>query len=198
MTDATHNSRPLQRQLVLAALAFAIFFPCGMLLHEGGHWIAAKFFGWDTHFAYSRTSFTASDLTTRSYFVFIAAGPLVDVAFVATGLLYLYWTRHSGKKRTLRAAFWFASALVFSAMRWLKAPFQEGADESRISDLLEMPWQVVPWILFLPACLVFACLVWTHYRERTLVPLGIGFGAGMLSFLSWYFLVGPQLLPKLT
>lgn len=188
----------LRHQVLLAVVVLSLFFPVGMLLHEGGHWIAAKCFGWDTHFAYSQVAFyNVTDLSRRSYCIFKLAGPLVDVAFVSIGLTYFSRAGSSAQSRASRLRYWIATALLLSAMRWLKAPFQPGADESTISELLGMPWYVIPYALFAPACLVIAYLIRIHFREGTLVPLVIGFGSGMSSFLLWYLLLGPRLLPKL-
>lgn len=45
------------RYFLVFAFAFILFTPIGTLSHEGGHWLAATFFGRDTHFGYGYVSF---------------------------------------------------------------------------------------------------------------------------------------------
>ena len=121
----------------------------------------------------------------------------MEVAFVALGLSYLYRTRNLGKSRTTRLGFWVASAFVMAAVRWWKAPLQEGCGEAEISELLGMPWYINPWVLLPPACPALANLLWTHVREQTLIPLAIGFGFGIAGFALWVLFIGPLMLPKI-
>lgn len=181
-------------QILLAGVVLSVFFPCGMLLHEAGHYLAAKHFGYSPKFSYRLVTYSAENMSKSADTMIKAAGPCVDVLFVVTGLLLLRNINGEGS-RSIR--FWIGTALILSAMRWLKAPFQgQGvSDEARISALIGIPWWVVPTAMFIPTVIVLTHLLFVHYRHRTLVPLMIGFGIGMLSFILWYREIGPRLLP---
>lgn len=188
----------MRTQALLAIVSLSILLGLGMLVHESGHFLAATCLGWKTHFAYSRVALLNDEDPSRlSLLIFKAAGPLVDVAAVTFGLLFLHRHRYLASSRTPGIGFWIATGLVFSAMRWLKGPFQKGCDEAEISVLLGLPWYALPWISLLPACFAIAYLLRAHFRERTLIPLSIGFAFGMSSFLMWYLVIGPRILPRL-
>ncbi len=82
-------------------------------------------------------------------------------------------------------------------MRWLKSPFQgEGVtNEARDSAIVGMTWWIVPTFLIVPTVIVFAYSLHAHYRHRTVVPLLVGFGFGMLGFMLWYREIGPRFVP---
>lgn len=180
----------------MASVVLGIFFSAGILLHESGHYFAAKLFGWGTHFSYSRVSIVEGTTTPMSRFLFKAAGPMVDVVLVVVGVIGLSRSRARTPDISPGIEYWIATACVLASLRWLKAPFQLGSDEAEMSVQIGLPYYVIPCVMAIPTVCVIGFLLCKHYQQQTIPPLVVGFLAGSASLLLWLRVIGPQVLPK--
>jgi hypothetical protein len=178
---------------VVAAAVFFFFFPGGIVLHEAGHYLAARALGREARLAYSRVTFGGESLTPGQLVKFKAAGPAVELVLATCGIIALTrrdWGRAGG------LGYWLATACSLMALRWVKVAIEgPGSDEADISELLGMYWLALPAILVVPAAAVLAATAAVHSKQRTLKPLAVGFLAGLIGVGIWMLALGPFLLP---
>jgi hypothetical protein len=184
----------MTKRYAQAATVFFVYFHTGMLLHELGHYSAALSLGWDAQLTYIRVYIEGESISPAQYFAFKGAGPLVDVALSVLGVLGL---KRCLAKERLDWALWISTALALTSLRWLKVALQgPGSDESELSELLGLPWYVLPAAMVVPAALVWVFTILTHTRLMTLGPLCFAILFAFLGFASWVGVVRPALLPK--
>jgi len=195
--------------------ASVIAVPLGVLLHEFGHYLVYRAFGFEGAALHYSSSTYALERTVwqfvhRSDFAGAAATiPLWKVgAATAAGLVatcvvtlacYFYAARKSANP--------FVVALgVFAPVRFLSGiptipvllagrPIRAGTDEAHLAALTG-----IPLIVLISAGLLFLALVWIFMfrsipRDHRLISVG-GLVSGLaLGFVFYFLMIGPRLLP---
>ena len=179
----------------LIAILFAVFFPPLMiLLHELGHYSAARLLGYSPILSYAKV-FVFQPMNRTHDFLFALAGPCVDLVFCVLGVTGLF--RLGRSLPTHRCwEVWLWSAFAISGFRWIKIPFDGvQSDEGGMSALLGFHPLLIPLALLPPAAVAVGILIRFHLRNQTLLPYAASFVASALSVLVWFTLLGPALLP---
>lgn len=177
----------------------AFCFPIGVLIHECGHFVAGKLFGWETTFHAAFVGWTHSSTPPAwANMVFLLAAIVFDIFFVCTGLFLL--ARNAGTASRHRDSVYLLATLLASySIRWTIAPvfvLLNLSDEAQISALLGLNRWVLP-ICTLPIGIgVTAAVVLSHIRSHTVTPLIAGAFGAFCGLGAWVNLVGPVLFGK--
>src|SRR5438132_11701436 len=98
-----------------------IFVPVLILLHECGHYFAAKAFGLKAEIHSSETTIHVPEpVPPHIKRVTVAAGPSVDALLTAGGFLWLWYSRRSRPQTAATITDWLATLLVTDGLRWLR------------------------------------------------------------------------------
>lgn len=186
----------VRKHLVIATVVFAVFPPFLITLHELGHYLAAKAFGFKPVFQHSEVNFHAdATIPKHLYLAVIIAGPLVEVLVGTIGLTLLL-RRHRAEYIGTGLVYWITTAMSLAWIRWLRiSPGGEDSDEVKISHLLAEHDSFVQSIMVLPAILGLATVFRIHRQNGTVWPLVTGLAAGVISASLWLRTLGPMIFP---
>jgi hypothetical protein len=193
---AAERKRSFKKHLFYSVAIMAPFVPLLILLHEVGHYLTARSFGYEATFTYAEIVIRAKRMLVTEAIAVTAAGPLVELTFAIVGMAGLWWRYSRWTGRRAEPGLWIFTAFCVSGLRWLRMDFTgASSDEARLTALLGVPRYSLPAILIPVAVLSAAVMIWTHRRQRTLVPLAAGFTVAALSAVLWLTWLGPILFP---
>lgn len=180
-----------------AAVAFFAL-PACIFVHELGHLSVAAANGWERKLFATRVVYYEREITDAQRLLFLAAGPLIDVLQMATGLLILRRLAKSPEPGR-RPLFWFGTVLAFVSFKWLLTPVfalsVPGNDERQISEIIGLHTMALPALTGLAGAVLTAVLIRTQARTRTLWPLTMVLVFGGLGAATWEKALGPLLFP---
>lgn len=191
MTPSNHRAKPYG-----FAILFAVFFPPLLIvLHEAGHYTAARLLGYSPTFSYGEVTIY-QPLGSTHQFIWTLAGPCVELLLCVFGVVGLIRLSRSSRTGSC-AEVWLWSALAGSGIRWLKVPFDgDYGDEARMSVMLGFHHLFLPLILLIPSLALAVLLLRFHRQNHTLLPLAVSFAVGIISVFVWLTYLGPAVLPK--
>lgn len=192
---------PLQKLMSSKTFIFSIFFvmcATGTLLHELGHYLVGRWYGFEPTLHYGYTAYGNSVGPRLSATI---AGPLVNIA-IGT-IAYIGLLRNFNRRRyVLYGAltfFWSREAYVGFRDVVLKPWFDfsiKYSDEQKISRALHLPDNTLSVLLGATALWLCYSVIFRHLplhlRKRFIIFGLLGITAG---YLFWFHLVGPLVLP---
>ncbi len=201
MTSNVDGNGAWRRSLLPFLLGLAIA-PSFVVLHEGGHFLAAVAFGFHPEFHYANVSYRLSRPPAPGTDLAITAtGPAVQALLAAGGLLWLHRRRRGRRAEPASGIDWVATWLVFNAGRWLGGglarPFTGTAlrDEMTLSAAAGAPAWAVLSLLCLLSIGALAFAIRLHPPRSRLLPFAGAGAGGALAAILWLRIVGPWLLP---
>lgn len=186
----------MKRQWVVAACVSLIGLPLCIFTHELGHFAVAKLYGWPTELHPAKVVYF-SNPAVLPRILFLAAGPMVDLLQLASGVATLRWL-HRSKHAPSGLIYWMGLVLSFVSVKWLITPFFAYFipmnDERQISSLLGLPSMLLPCAVAVPGAIAMFFLIRQHRKHHPLASLTIVPLAGILGAGVWINLIGPLLL----
>ncbi len=199
--------------LGLLIIGFVLATIIGTVSHEYGHYLVAKYYGYESAVHYGYTSMHhplgVPKLTPLQRFFTIAGGPLQTFLTGAIGLLLLYWNRKAIKMAAALslsqwvmvyvALFWlrFSFNLLQGIPRWIKRGHLRGrSDEIRMTLYLECPsWLVSVSLATIGVVgLSIVLFYFVPIKQRFTFMLS-GIIGGVFGFYFWLYGIGPILMP---
>ncbi len=199
--------------LGLLIIGFVLATIIGTVSHEYGHYLVAKYYGYESAVHYGYTSMHhplgVPKLTPLQGFFTIAGGPLQTFLTGAIGLLLLYWNRKAIKMAAALslsqwvmvyvALFWlrFSFNLLQGIPRWIKRGHLRGrSDEIRMTLYLECPsWLVSVSLATIGVVgLSIVLFYFVPIKQRFTFMLS-GIIGGVFGFYFWLYGIGPILMP---
>lgn len=213
MTPLVHT-----RLLVYLSVTFVFAFTIGVLSHEAGHFVVAKFFGYEPTIHYQFTDFhdeiLASDTSVEGQALLnhrriwmLAGGPLETMIVSSVTLLLLFLVRKPDRRQI--SPTFFEWVLITVSLFWMRQPVNftvwllKGAlfnrysfqgDEVKIASMLGLP---IWFLLFITATVALIVLYGiVQCIPKSLLPTVIisAFIGGILEYLCWSLWLGPILL----
>ncbi len=196
-------------------IGFIVATTVGVLSHEGGHYLAARYYGFaEVHMRYNSTSWQCTHspcnaATERQHITITAAGPLQTILAGTLGIVLLFTSRNRFKRKAeLNLPQW---CCVFLALFWLREisnllrefyllNFTTGHNFSGDEFLLSSYFGWGPWLLsvllgVLAVFILFAIIfVFVPARQRFTFMLSGLFG-GVAGAVLWLGILGPRLMP---
>ncbi len=185
----------------------------GTFSHECGHFLAAKYRGFDSKISYASTQLIVSDPhklpTEADHFFVRLGGPLQTMASGSLGLLLLFlFCRTIENTSSLSflqwglifiTLFWLrqlANLCVWYGMYFTKGSFSESGDEIGLANDLNLPsWSIIT-ITGIMGAIVLALVVFKFIpREQRNTFLVAGFFGGISGYLIWLNFFGKYILP---
>jgi hypothetical protein len=193
------TSIPINR-LFPFILAF-LFLPSVIMLHEGGHYIAATFLGMQPKLGYRSVSFGQSSASKLNRIVVPSAGPIVDLSFCLCGAIWLASRRQGKNNEPFSLKDWSAYIFSMACLRWLLQPMglliinPAGiSDERKISLAIGLQEWFVPCVLSLIALIVIInSLYLSPLRSRLSSFLTVSISIGCGVYL-WAYVLGPLII----
>jgi hypothetical protein len=176
---------------VLQFFLFAIIAaPVTILLHEVGHYIAARVAGFENpviHFAYTSFGTLTHGAAAEATVVALLGGPLSSAIQVIICAILLAFFRHP----LLYTIGIFAQARVFKVFYQFQT-----MDETKIAELFNLPIYLtllISWLIFIIALVYFSVRLKQEIRLLIVYPIMIvGLSLGAIAWFKW---LGPLILP---
>jgi hypothetical protein len=172
--------------------------PVFIVLHEWGHFMAARSIGWGAklHFAETQFDVPKEEFTQRRIVLVSSAGPLVQILLAAAGFLWLRTSRVHRLSTVVTPGDWVATTLALNVGRWLRSftgPLSD--DEAFISRAMGLPGWLFPYFLGLVAIVAIVATIRLHPPGARLIPFLTFSVGGMVGAFLWMKVAGPFLLP---
>ena len=188
----------MKRHLMLAAMVSFILLPTCIFVHELGHFAVASSHGWEPQMFPAKVSFHYDQEPGKlPRVLFLAAGPIVDILQVTTGILILILLRRQASE-SRGIIYWTGFVLAFVSVKWVLTPLiaflMPTNDEIQISALLGWHPMLLPVLVMLLGIPAVTYVFKQHLKHGTIlsllfVPLFGGLGVGV-----WTQLLGPRIL----
>lgn len=196
-------------------VAFVIATILGTVSHEFGHYIIAKYLGYNAQIHYAYTSISHSDTLNhgiQSGRIWIKlGGPLQTMITGTIGLgLVIFSTKRKSFSHTDNMSFrhWL---FIFLSLFWLRQPailflwllnyFKTGhwsrlSDEIKIAQYFRWPIWTILVITSLTGLVVLAIILFRYIPERVrLTFLLSGLAGGVSGYILWLIFVGKLIIP---
>jgi hypothetical protein len=195
----------------ISSIIFLIFFSLasiGTILHEFGHYIPAKFFGFEPVLHYGSTSYNSTlDFPIFKKVIVVLCGPLINMSIGTCGFFILC--------RSDRRKYYDIFAIIFTSITffWSRqvvafisdviAPIfnkdifiNNLSDEEKLSLLLNLPRQSVSMIFGIIGISICYYSVFFLIQNKLRVKfIFFGLLGSILGIYIWYMVLGPVLLP---
>lgn len=194
------------------ALAFILFTVIGTLSHEFGHFLVARFLGFNARIGYAYTSLVGTfdkEIYINNWQIFILGGPMQTLLTSLIGLIILFYNKQkfvSAEKlrfwqwlTVLISLFWLRQTANFAV--GLFGYFQRGyfrvsGDESRLSFSFGLPVWTLDFLGGLIGALILAYIIFHIIpQKQRLTFMSAGLVGGISGYILWLFLIGPIILP---
>ncbi len=180
-------------------LAFLIC-PTFILLHECGHYAAARWLGFAAQIHFSEVSENPHQPSKTGELFITIAGPLVQLILAMAGF---FWLRRLKKQRLgveLTFQDWLAVILTMNALRWLRGlgiplGFSHLADEMIFSQGVGLPRWLLPAFLGIISLPMLIAIIRFLPRGNWLFSILSLLSGGILGAFVWMKFIGPELLP---
>lgn len=198
---------------LLLMLAFIATTITGTILHECGHYLAARSIGLEASIHYAYTSYSAPEHFHRqSHFIQaipMLGGPLQTMGTGLIGFILVYYDQRKSKNRyplqfkqwvyVFLALFWLrqsANGLLWMAGKFYGKNIQKNADEVLLAQHFGLP----DWGILVPAALtglfisLYVIFRYIPFKQRTTFILA-GLCGGILGYYLWMEVIGSSILP---
>lgn len=190
----------MKQNLVLFLCAI-ILAPALILLHESGHYFAARALGLKAEIRSSETSIHVPEPTPRYIqLLTVSGGPAMDALLAASGVVWLWCLRRNRLQSAATICDWLATFLATDGLRWLRCltgtltrPMPR--DEATISQSLGLPPWLLAYALAPVGLALFILAVRLHPRGSRLAPFTSAFLGLILGAFVWVKILGPRILP---
>lgn len=185
----------------------------GTLSHEFGHYIVAKFQGYDARINYGATFWQSPDgdhpIFPSSQIAMILGGPIQTILTGTIGLVILFlYRKNFYQADKLSLGQW---SIIFLSLFWLRqtanfctwvggyflnGDFSSRGDEIRIANYFELPnWTVIS-ITAIIGAFILAIITFKFIppRQRTTF-LTAGLAGGITGYVFWLVLFGKYIMP---
>ncbi len=181
----------------------------GTLSHEFGHYIVAKYYGYDARISYAATYMSETSPDEPKAIAITMGGPVQTMLTGTVGLFLLFLFRNSfQQKDKISVAQWF---IIFMALFWLRqtvnfciwlgsylinGTFSSGGDEIRIANYFALPvWSLITTMALIGA-LTLALIIFKFIPQKQRITfLAAGFLGGIVGYLFWVILFGKYIMP---
>lgn len=181
----------------MAAVVSLVVLPICIFVHELGHFFVAVAYEWQAKLSPAQVTYSDENVANIQRLYFLAAGPLIDVLQITTGLAILIWLRNQDSDQR-GVLYWIGAVLTFVSIKWLLTPiaaeFMPMNDEVQISSLLGWNPMVLPFLVMSLGVIVLAFLVKQHIRSGSIYQLAFLPIFGFLGAGAWMKVVGPLIL----
>lgn len=202
-----------KRLFVWLFLSFIIATIIGTLSHEFGHYIVAKYFGYEAKINYSSTSWGSPDpnnpIKTGYPLAITLGGPIQTMLTGTLGVVLLFLFRDSffqAKKLSLKhwliifiSLFWLRqTANLFT---WLGGYFLNGrfscrGDEIHIANYYHLPDWIIITATAIIGALLLAIIAFKFIPSKQRITfLSAGLTGGIAGYLFWLVLFGKYIMP---
>jgi hypothetical protein len=185
----------------------------GTISHEFGHYIVAKYFGYEARINYAATFWHPPDpgdpIVTGSPVAITLGGPVQTMLTGTIGLCLLFFFRKSFftvEKLSLKqwimifiSLFWLRQTANFSS--WLggyllKGEFSSRPDEIRIANYFDLPSGMVITVTAIIGALILAVITFRFIPvKQRLTFLAAGLSGGIAGYVFWLVLFGKYIMP---
>ena len=201
-----------KRLLVYLAIAFILASVIVTLTHEFGHYIVAKYFGYEARisYAYTYTELKPNQVINSFDDFFIRLGGPIETMLTGTiGLMLLFYYRKSFVSiQQLSFGQWI---LIFVSLFWLRQPvnfivwmgmyfftgqFSNGSDEIYLAQCLEFPSLTISILTGIVGLIVLSIVIFKFIPLQQRFTFFIsGLVGGILGYIIWLDLIGKILMP---
>lgn len=201
------------RLFLFLCLGFIIFTPIGTLTHELGHYIMAKYLGYNAEIDYAHTYYypvySAKRISLSDEKIITLAGPIQTILTGTLGVLILFYKRKDymySKKISL--AEW---SIIFFSLFWLRQPmnflmycikrvfnsnYKSNGDEFCLAEYFGLPYYSISLITAIIGVGVLYFVVFKiipiELRATFITSLILG---GIFGYLIWLHWLGKFILP---
>jgi hypothetical protein len=174
--------------------------PAFILLHECGHYTAARFFGFKAHFHFAEVDVSQPATGIFQNQLITAAGPAVEATLAMGGLLWLWYLRRNRLKSPATLADWLATFPIFCSLRWMRClggslAHPKPGDEADLSASFGLPHWLLAYLLAPVGLALFIVAIRLHPRGSRLFPFVSAFLGLVLGAFLWLRVIGPRILP---
>ena len=198
------------KHLLRLTLAFIVFTAIGIVSHEFGHILVAKYYGLETTLHFGSMSYDMGQIVDYSSFFWIAlGGPMQTMLTGLLGLLIVLYRKEHINRNGLNLIDWVG---VFLSLFWLRQVFNlmmsiligfffsNGSyflgDEAILSEELNVWEGTIPISLGIIGLLISVYIVFRIVPRKLRFKFILsGLLGGTLGFIIWMKILGPLLLP---
>jgi hypothetical protein len=185
----------------------------GTLLHELGHFAVAKYFGYDAHISYDRTSWRLINEPgvniSQHRLLMIAGGPMQTILTGTIGMVLLlinyrsFATAHRLSYwqwiQVFFSLFWLrqiANGLFWLAGYLINGRFSSRMDEIRLAERLQLPaWLFVVTTGIAGMIVLIVVLKWFIPKNQLTSFIAAGLMGSITGYPLWFELIGKYILP---
>jgi hypothetical protein len=207
-----HYHEVRRKSFFCLTAVFILVTAIGTLLHEAGHYCAAKYFGLNAKINYAHTYYwtvNANDIIApeQSFYVLLG-GPLQTMLTGTLGLVLLFLFRKSFQSaNNLSFGQW---TIIFVSLFWLRQPanffawvskyifkenFSSGCDEILLARYLQLPEWLILTLTAAIGVIVLAAVIFKFiplkYRLTFILS---GFTGGIIGYVVWLILLGEYIM----
>jgi hypothetical protein len=189
-------------KLIVPFVCALVSVPASIFLHECGHYVTGKWFGFTVTFHHAQVDFSGPKdrLTPAANFFLTAGGPLTSFLLGIGGLMWLYWSRRNRLHETASLGDWVATAFALNLGRGLRSfssfpSHPQPDDEAWMSRALGWPGWLLPYFLGLMGILAFVVIIRLHPRGQRLIPITCLVIGGVIGAALWTGPIGKIVFP---
>ena len=202
-----------KKNFIALFLSFIAATIVGTLSHEFGHYIVAKYFGFDAELHYSSTSWRSPDshnpITTGYPLAITLGGPIQTMLTGTIGIVLLYLHRNDFfKADKLSFQQWL---IIFISLFWLRqtanlftwlvsyllnGKFSSHGDEIQIANYYDMPnWTIITFTALIGILLLALITFKFIPLKQRKTFLSSGLTGGIAGYIFWLVLFGKYIMP---
>ncbi len=174
--------------------------PLFIVLHEGGHYLAAAALGFQPRLHYGEISADFSR-NRRGSTLLTGAGPAAQAILAGGGFLWLYRRRHNCRTKPAGGLDWLATWMSLNVGRWLAGSLSYPLSGTQLRDeaLVFRVCGIPKWhgfsCLSLLSLIVIVLTIRLHPPRSRLIPFSFACIGGLVGVNLWLRWIGPVLLP---
>jgi hypothetical protein len=201
------------RLFIALFFAFIAATVIGTVAHECGHYLVAKYLGYDAEISYAYSDWQPTvinlDKIERDNLYILLGGPVQTLLTGTTGFILLLFSRHSFTATSrLSARQW---AIIFLSLFWLRPTanmviwvgaylltgyFSSKGDEIGIANYLELPNWTIACFTAVIGAIILAIVVFKFIPQKQRFTFIIsGLAGGVTGYLLWIVWFGKYIMP---
>ncbi len=202
-----------KRLFIWLFISFIIATIIGTLTHECGHFVVAKYLGYDAGINYYSAWWAGSNpnqaINPSDSFWITLGGPIETMLTGTIGLVLLFLFRNSFAHATkLSFVQWF---IVFVSLFWLRqtanlvtwigsyffnGKFSQRGDEIKLSQYLQLPGWTITTLTAIIGAIVLVIIIFKFVpTKQRLTFIASGLTGGITGYILWLVLFGKYLMP---
>ena len=202
-----------KRLFVVLFFVFIAATVIGTLSHELGHYVAAKYLGYNAKISFAYTYWTPTNpdeavILKNSFFITLG-GPLQTMLTGTIGIFLLFIFRNSFvSTNRLSVRQW---TIIFFSLFWLRqttnlitwlgryiitGQYSSNGDEIQIANYLRLPYWTILTFTGIIGFIVLAVIILKFIpKKQKLTFIISGFTGGIAGYILWLLLFGKYIMP---